>query len=98
MIFDYLSISLIYFVINENLSAQIETLLLAYLDSEGVLPVKLGDYLYIKGQSDGKDSRRVSTFPSPSIALLMAKPLHNQELTGIKLDTFLKNAILNPQK
>ena len=44
--------------INDNLSAQIETFLLAYLDSEGALPVKLGDYLYIKGRIGWKGLKK----------------------------------------
>ena len=44
--------------VNDNLSAQIETFLLAYLDSEGALPVKLGDYLYIKGRIGWKGLKK----------------------------------------
>lgn len=44
--------------VNDNLSAQIETFLLAYLNSEGALPVKLGDYLYIKGRIGWKGLKK----------------------------------------
>ena len=44
--------------INDNLAAQIETFLLAYLNSEGALPVKLGDYLYIKGRIGWKGLKK----------------------------------------
>ena len=44
--------------INKNLSAQIETLLLAYLDIEDALTVKLGDYLYIKGRIGWKGLKK----------------------------------------
>lgn len=44
--------------INDNLSAQIEAFLLAYLDSKGALSVKLGDYLYIKGRIGWKGLKK----------------------------------------
>lgn len=44
--------------INDNLSAQIEAFLLAYLDSKGALSVRLGDYLYIKGRIGWKGLKK----------------------------------------
>ena len=44
--------------INQNLSDQIETLLLAFIDGENTTPVKLGDYLYIKGRIGWKGLKK----------------------------------------
>ena len=44
--------------VNENLAEQIEALLLAFLDSKNAVPVKLGDYLYIKGRIGWKGLKK----------------------------------------
>ena len=44
--------------INQNLSEQIESLLLAFIDDEDTTPVKLGDYLYIKGRIGWKGLKK----------------------------------------
>ena len=44
--------------VNENLAKQIEALLLAFLESDGALSVKLGDYLYIKGRIGWKGLKK----------------------------------------
>ncbi len=44
--------------INDNLSQQIEALLMAFLDSKDTMPVKLGDYLYIKGRIGWKGLKK----------------------------------------
>lgn len=44
--------------INQNLSEQIESLLLAFIDGEDTTPVKLGDYLYIKGRIGWKGLKK----------------------------------------
>ena len=61
--------------INENLAAQIETLLLAYLDSEGVLPVKLGDYLYIKGRIGWKGLKKSEYLPQSEYRIINGETL-----------------------
>ena len=52
------SLSYCYSVSNENLAEQIEALLLAFLDSKNAVPVKLGDYLYIKGRIGWKGLKK----------------------------------------
>lgn len=44
--------------INENLEQKIEALLLAILDNKDGIPVKLGDYLYIKGRIGWKGLKK----------------------------------------
>lgn len=44
--------------VNDNLQEQIEALLLAFLDNKDTLPVKLGDYLYIKGRIGWKGLKK----------------------------------------
>lgn len=44
--------------INDNLAEQIEALLLTFLDSKDTTPVKLGDYLYIKGRIGWKGLKK----------------------------------------
>ena len=44
--------------INEILEQQIEALLLAFLDNKDAIPVKLGDYLYIKGRIGWKGLKK----------------------------------------
>lgn len=44
--------------INDNLQEQIEILLLAFLDGKDTMPVKLGDYLYIKGRIGWKGLKK----------------------------------------
>ena len=45
-------------LINDNLQEQIEILLLAFLDGKDTMPVKLGDYLYIKGRIGWKGLKK----------------------------------------
>lgn len=61
--------------INENLSAQIDTLLLAYLDNEGALPVKLGDYLYIKGRIGWKGLKKSEYLPQSEYRIINGETL-----------------------
>ena len=44
--------------LNQNLAEQIETLLIAFIDDEDTTPVKLGDYLYIKGRIGWKGLKK----------------------------------------
>lgn len=44
--------------INENLEQQIETILLKTIDNANTQPVKLGDYLYIKGRIGWKGLKK----------------------------------------
>ena len=61
--------------INDNLAAQIETFLLAYLDSEGALPVKLGDYLYIKGRIGWKGLKKSEYLPQSEYRIINGETL-----------------------
>ena len=61
--------------INENLSAQIEALLLAYLDNEDALPVKLGDYLYIKGRIGWKGLKKSEYLPQSGYRIINGETL-----------------------
>ena len=61
--------------INENLSAQIDMLLLAYLDNEGALPVKLGDYLYIKGRIGWKGLKKSEYLPQSEYRIINGETL-----------------------
>ena len=61
--------------INENLSAQIEALLLAYLDNEDALPVKLGDYLYIKGRIGWKGLKKSEFLPQSGYRIINGETL-----------------------
>lgn len=62
-------------LINENLSSQIEALLLSYLDSEDVLPVKLGDYLYIKGRIGWKGLKKSEYLPQSEYRIINGETL-----------------------
>ena len=61
--------------VNENLSSQIEALLLSCLDSEGVLPVKLGDYLYIKGRIGWKGLKKSEYLPQSEYRIINGETL-----------------------
>lgn len=61
--------------INKNLSAQIESFLLAYLDSEGSSPVKLGDYLYIKGRIGWKGLKKSEYLPQSEYRIINGEAL-----------------------
>ena len=61
--------------INKNLSAQIEALLLAYLDNEDALPVKLGDYLYIKGRIGWKGLKKSEYLPQSGYRIINGETL-----------------------
>lgn len=61
--------------INDNLATQIETFLLAYLDSEGALPVKLGDYLYIKGRIGWKGLKKSEYLPQSEYRIINGETL-----------------------
>ena len=61
--------------INKNLAAQIETLLLFYLDSEGAVPVKLGDYLYIKGRIGWKGLKKSEYLPQSEYRIINGETL-----------------------
>ena len=62
-------------IINDNLAAQIETFLLAYLDSEDALPVKLGDYLYIKGRIGWKGLKKSEYLPQSEYRIINGETL-----------------------
>lgn len=61
--------------INKNLSAQIEALLLAYLNNEDALPVKLGDYLYIKGRIGWKGLKKSEYLPQSGYRIINGETL-----------------------
>ena len=61
--------------VNKNLSAQIEALLLAYLDNEDALPVKLGDYLYIKGRIGWKGLKKSEYLPQSGYRIINGETL-----------------------
>ena len=61
--------------VNDNLSAQIEALLLAYLDNEDALPVKLGDYLYIKGRIGWKGLKKSEYLPQSGYRIINGETL-----------------------
>ena len=61
--------------INDNLSAQIEAHLLAYLDNEDALPVKLGDYLYIKGRIGWKGLKKSEYLPQSGYRIINGETL-----------------------
>ena len=61
--------------INDNLSAQIETFLLAYLDSEDTSTVKLGDYLYIKGRIGWKGLKKSEYLPQSEYRIINGETL-----------------------
>ena len=61
--------------INDNLSAQIETLLLTFLNSEDALPVKLGDYLYIKGRIGWKGLKKNEYLPQSEYRIINGETL-----------------------
>ena len=61
--------------INKNLAAQIETLLLSFLDSEDSSPVKLGDYLYIKGRIGWKGLKKSEYLPQSEYRIINGETL-----------------------
>ena len=61
--------------INDNLSAQIETLLLTFLNKEDALPVKLGDYLYIKGRIGWKGLKKSEYLPQSGYRIINGETL-----------------------
>lgn len=61
--------------INKNLAAQIETLLLSFLDSEDATLVKLGDYLYIKGRIGWKGLKKSEYLPQSEYRIINGETL-----------------------
>lgn len=61
--------------INENLEEQIETLLLTFLDNEDAVPVKLGDYLYIKGRIGWKGLKKSEYLPQSEYRIINGESL-----------------------
>lgn len=61
--------------INDNLATQIEMLLLAALDSEEALPVRLGDYLYIKGRIGWKGLKKSEYLPKSEYRIINGETL-----------------------
>ncbi len=61
--------------INENLASQIEALLMAFLDSEDAMPVKLGDYLYIKGRIGWKGLKKSEYLPRSGFRIINGETL-----------------------
>lgn len=61
--------------INDNLASQIEALLIAFLDSEDAMPVKLGDYLYIKGRIGWKGLKKSEYLPQSGFRIINGETL-----------------------
>ena len=61
--------------INENLASQIETLLITFLDSKDAMPVKLGDYLYIKGRIGWKGLKKSEYLPQSGYRIINGETL-----------------------
>ena len=66
--------------INENLEQQIETILLKTIDNADTQPVKLGDYLYIKGRIGWKGLKKSEYLPVSNYRIINGESL---TLSGI---------------
>ena len=66
--------------INENLEHQIETILLKTIDNANTQPVKLGDYLYIKGRIGWKGLKKSEYLPVSDYRIINGESL---TLSGI---------------
>ena len=66
--------------INENLEQQIETILLKTIDNANTQPVKLGDYLYIKGRIGWKGLKKSEYLPVSNYRIINGESL---TLSGI---------------
>ncbi len=66
--------------INENLEQQIETILLKTIDNANTQPVKLGDYLYIKGRIGWKGLKKSEYLPISDYRIINGESL---TLSGI---------------
>lgn len=66
--------------INENLEQQIETILLKTIDNANTQPVKLGDYLYIKGRIGWKGLKKSEYLPVSNFRIINGESL---TLSGI---------------
>lgn len=66
--------------INENLEQQIETILLKTIDNANTQPVKLGDYLYIKGRIGWKGLKKSEYLPVSDYRIINGESL---TLSGI---------------
>lgn len=84
--------------INENLEQQIESILLKTIDNANTQPVKLGDYLYIKGRIGWKGLKNQNIYQFQTIVSSMAKVSLYPELIGIKPVTYLPKDTRNLPK
>ena len=66
--------------VNENLERQIETILLKTIDNANTQPVKLGDYLYIKGRIGWKGLKKSEYLPVSDYRIINGESL---TLSGI---------------
>lgn len=66
--------------VNENLEQQIETILLKTIDNANTQPVKLGDYLYIKGRIGWKGLKKSEYLPVSNYRIINGESL---TLSGI---------------
>ena len=66
--------------LNENLERQIETILLKTIDNANTQPVKLGDYLYIKGRIGWKGLKKSEYLPVSDYRIINGESL---TLSGI---------------
>ena len=66
--------------VNENLEQQIETILLKTIDNANTQPVKLGDYLYIKGRIGWKGLKKSEYLPVSDYRIINGESL---TLSGI---------------
>ena len=68
------------FRLNKNLEQQIETILLKTIDNANTQPVKLGDYLYIKGRIGWKGLKKSEYLPVSDYRIINGESL---TLSGI---------------
>lgn len=61
--------------INDNLEQQIEALLTAFINEDGTTPVKLGDYLYIKGRIGWKGLKKSEYLPQSNYRIINGETL-----------------------
>lgn len=61
--------------INDNLEQQIGTLLMAFIDEETATPVRLGDFLYIKGRIGWKGLKKNEYLPESGFRIVNGETL-----------------------
>lgn len=62
-------------MINDNLEQQIEALLTDFIEEDGTTPVKLGDYLYIKGRIGWKGLKKSEYLPQSNYRIINGETL-----------------------